>query len=308
MATVAMYTVDGDEFDAQDHPNVFFLPRDVGDSLSLAQLREHFPLQGHFHFRYQVPGCRHRVWRDLRRDEDEAPINEHKKIFLRVLRLRAEGDDTCEPEPSAPPTSASASASEATPAVEQQPPPLEKIETRERGNTNTVPDDFFEMASPQASNEDVASPSPGGVASPSSAFTPQEQQMESAKAAGNKSFKIGQFPDAVAEYTKAVEIWDALEEKTAAADKFVCDCLNNRAACRIQTRDFDEAIEDASRVLTLQPKNGKAFLRRGTCYEHIEKYRKSETDMESVLSIDPGSKQAKDVLNRVKKVMKSLGL
>ena len=73
-------------------------------------------------------------------------------------------------------------------------------------------------------------------------------------------------------------------------------------------RDFDDAITDATRLLAVDPKNAKALLRRGTCYEHVEKHKKCIADMEAVLSIDPSHKQAKDIKNRVQKVMKSLGL
>ena len=52
----------------------------------------------------------------------------------------------------------------------------------------------------------------------------------------------------------------------------------------------------------MDPHNTKALLRRGTCYEHIEKYKKSMADLEHLLTKDPNSKQAKDVLNRVKRL------
>ena len=38
----------------QAHPNAFFLPPDIQGSISLAQLRNQFPLVGQFHFRYRV--------------------------------------------------------------------------------------------------------------------------------------------------------------------------------------------------------------------------------------------------------------
>jgi len=140
----------------------------------------------------------------------------------------------------------------------------------------------------------------------------EEKDMEVAKAKGNGHFKDGQFPDAIAAYGKVVELWEALGEdhttKSASCNKCAVAALNNRAACYIQVRDFDDAIVDTTRLLEVDSKNAKAYLRRGTCYEHIEKHKKCLGDMEMVLKLDPGSTQAKDINNRVKKVMKALGV
>jgi len=312
-----MYTIDGDELDSQDHPNVFFLPRDITESVSLKMLRQHFPLEGDYHFRFKLPGTdggsRRGVWRDMRCDEDLAPINDQKKLFLRVLRLRAEGDNI--PPASVPVPAAASSAPDTTAPTSSTPQATPAAQTREREDSMAMPANFFDSGpGPQSPSEgeaaasgDAVSPSPAGgaVASPTPA-NPEEQKMVDLKGVGNDHFKKGEFPDAIAAYTSAVELYDGLETKTPTADKTVSACLNNRAACRIQVREFDDAILDATRVLALEPKNAKALLRRGTCYEHIEKYKQSKADMEGVLSIDPGSRQAKDILNRVKKVMKAL--
>ena len=73
---------------------------------------------------------------------------------------------------------------------------------------------------------------------------PEEKEMEEAKAKGNAHFKKGEFPPAMEAYSRAVETWEKLSEKSAAANKCACACLNNRAACKIQVRDFDDAIVD----------------------------------------------------------------
>jgi len=252
------------------------------------------------------------VWRDLRRDDDEAPI-ESKTLILRLLRLRAEGDSI----PAAP-TQSVAPQSPAPAGEAETKPEASKPETRERVDSNAIPADMFgpvagtaspvkeESTNATSSGEGTAAATPVMEAAP--AQSSEEKKMDEIKAKGNDHFKKGEFPPAMEAYGKAVEIWEGMAEKSAAANKCLCACLNNRAACKIQVRDFDDAIVDCTRLLEIEPKNAKALLRRGTSYEHIEKYGKALKDVEAVLSIDASSKQAKDVKNRVTKNMKSLGL
>jgi len=289
--------------DDMAHPNVFFLPRDIEGGITLARLRECFPLEGSFHFRCKTSANGGRkIWRDLQRDDDVASIGEPKKLFLRVLRLRSEGDATpCveSPEETSAPSEANVFDEPVAPAEPEATPEP----TRPRVDSNAMPDDFFTPVAKVA-----PSPSPGTSPMPNTEnLSAEEKQMSEGKAKGNGHFKKGEFPLAIAEYSKVAEVWEAMGEKTKEADKIAAACLNNRAACRIQTRDFEDAIADATKVLEIEPGNPKAHLRRGTCYEHIEKYKLSVKDMEAVLAKDPGSKQAKDILNRVKKVMKTLG-
>jgi len=130
--------------------------------------------------------------------------------------------------------------------------------------------------------------------------------MEDAKVEGNAHFKKGEFPQAIELYGKGIALFEKLENKTKISQKLALDCLNNRAACRVQIREFEDCILDCNMVLEMDSKNAKALLRRGTCYEHIEKHKLALKDMEACLGVDPNNKQAKDILNRVKKACKAL--
>merc|ERR1712166_420398 len=277
-AAVALYTVQGVEDDSPDHPNAFFLPRLPNSHISLGQLNECFPLKetGDFLFSYLVAG-KERIWRTLVEENNN-------RLFLRVLAVRdswqeeTEGD---EPASAPAPAGCAAESSDALPSLQ----------------------DLHSPAPAQSPTPSpLPSPSPAKIAEP---MTPEETKAAAIKDEGNKSFKSGQFPAAIAIYTKALELIAGLD-KTKATTKLSVACLGNRAACRIQERDFDQAIQDCSSVLAQDPKNAKALVRRGTSFEHNEKHKKALADFEGALAIDMKNKVAQQSAVRLRKLIKSI--
>lgn len=292
MAAVALYTITGCEDDSPDHPNAFFLPRLSEPVISLEELKDCFPLAGEFLFSYRATG-REALWRTMTDDEDLAPLDEKKRLFLRVLPVRDLEMEAYEN---------TAAEAEASPKAGGH-------------STEDLAADMAELHTPSAGAGDE-SPQPSGPASPSPTPSPkpaaaeenmtqEEKAAASIKDEGNKSFKSGQFPAAIASYSKALEIIVKLPV-TKTQEKLYCDCLGNRAACRIQERDFEMAVEDCNFVLEKQPKNVKALVRRGTSFEHIEKHKKALADFEAALAIDVKNKSAQQSAVRLRKLIKTL--
>eukprot|EP00656_Telonema_subtile_P030493 TRINITY_DN3346_c0_g2_i1.p1 TRINITY_DN3346_c0_g2~~TRINITY_DN3346_c0_g2_i1.p1 ORF type:complete len:286 (-),score=81.56 TRINITY_DN3346_c0_g2_i1:301-1158(-) len=283
MAAVALYTVEGVEDDSADHPNAFFLPRLQGASITLEQLRECFPLGhiGEFKFSYLVQD-EPRYWRTLVQEHEEAPLDAKKRLFLRVLPVR---DWNAEAQ------------AEAQAQAQAQPPATPATKT-----TDELPSlaEFHTPASPPEQQTPKPTPPPPAQ----DEQTPEEKACAEMKDEGNKAFKVGGFPAAITAYSKAIEKLVTLPE-TKVREKLMCDCLGNRAACRIQERDFELAIEDCDIVLQKQPNNTKALVRRGTSYEHCEKLKKALADFEAALALDMKNKTAQQSAIRLRKLIKA---
>jgi tetratricopeptide (TPR) repeat protein len=80
-------------------------------------------------------------------------------------------------------------------------------------------------------------------------------------------FKKGLFEQAAEVYSTAVgELGD---EEDYQHER--CLCYNNRAACRLQIRDYAATIADCGEVLCVDGDNVKALVRRAMSYEGLER-------------------------------------
>jgi len=117
-----------------------------------------------------------------------------------------------------------------------------------------------------------------------------------AKEEGNELYKNGKFPEAIATYSRGLGLATTDEEKIV--------LLNNRAGCRFQDRDFRQCVSDCSEVLSIDPKNVKALLRRGLAYENIEKIDLAMADMKLLQELSPGLPQVSQATHRLSMMQK----
>ncbi|KAF1834384.1 TPR-like protein [Decorospora gaudefroyi] len=104
-------------------------------------------------------------------------------------------------------------------------------------------------------------PTANYAATPEAATPPAEPPTIDAdeyKAAGNKFFKIKDYPRAIEEYSKAIE-----------ADPQNATYYSNRAAAYISANRFYQAMEDCKRADELDPNNMKILLRLGRVYTSL---------------------------------------
>ncbi|KAF3008524.1 hypothetical protein E8E13_006096 [Curvularia kusanoi] len=105
-------------------------------------------------------------------------------------------------------------------------------------------------------------PNSGNYAATPEAATPPAEMptidAEEYKAAGNKFFKIKDYPAAIKEYSKAIE-----------ADPKNATYYSNRAAAYISANRFAEALEDCKTADELDPDNMKIKLRLGRVYTSL---------------------------------------
>ncbi|KAL4423794.1 hypothetical protein ABPG75_001095 [Micractinium tetrahymenae] len=104
---------------------------------------------------------------------------------------------------------------------------------------------------------------------------------EVAKDEGNKAFKQGDWQEAAAHYSRALEL-----------DAGMTAALNNRALCRCKLGRWAEAEADASGVLAAEPGNVKALLRRAAARKAQGRAAEAAEDWREVLAKEPNNKEA----------------
>ena len=117
-----------------------------------------------------------------------------------------------------------------------------------------------------------------------------------AKLDGNELYKKGLFPDAIEKYSRALSLASDDQEKV--------DCLNNRASCHYQLRNFKQCIADCGEVLEIDPANSKALLRRGLSNEALEKFEQALEDMKKLQELTPGIQQVTAAITRLNKMIR----
>lgn len=161
--------------------------------------------------------------------------------------------------------------------------------------------DIARNAGPGQTEPRSAAPGAGVAANgPASRLPPCAATL---KSQGNELFQHGQFGEAVAKYSEAI---DSLESTGAAIPEELSILYSNRAACYLKDGNCGSCIDDCTRALELQPFSIKPLLRRAMAYESVEKYRQAYVDFKTVLQIDSGIQSANDSINRITRTLMDL--
>lgn len=126
---------------------------------------------------------------------------------------------------------------------------------------------------------------------------PQAGAIESAKEAGNKLLKAGNFPSAIEQYTLGIN------SASDGSSDIVGDCYNNRAAAHWQLRNYENVVADTTECLLRCPDNGKALVRRAQAYVQLEKLKAALADVTAALK---GGTLNADYTQRARNVHKEI--
>ena len=132
-------------------------------------------------------------------------------------------------------------------------------------------------------------------------LTPLPSKLESIKTEAGNLFRAGQYDSAAEKYSIAISRLNHVAEQSPDANysHALATLHNNRAACKLKSGDDKSCIADCERVLELKPLDIKALLRRGSAYEHMEKYKLAYEDYRAVQNVDWSVAQAQEGANRV---------
>eukprot|EP01114_Cavostelium_apophysatum_P022679 TRINITY_DN8287_c0_g1_i2.p1 TRINITY_DN8287_c0_g1~~TRINITY_DN8287_c0_g1_i2.p1 ORF type:complete len:359 (-),score=110.12 TRINITY_DN8287_c0_g1_i2:15-1091(-) len=105
------------------------------------------------------------------------------------------------------------------------------------------------------------------------------QLLEAKKQEGNDAFSSGKTQEAFDLYTACLEI-----DPDNASVNSTLYC--NRAAASMKLKNYNEAIEDCSKAIDLDPAYLKAYIRRAGCYTQVEKHDEAVRDYEKASQMD----------------------
>ncbi|EFJ43133.1 hypothetical protein VOLCADRAFT_121451 [Volvox carteri f. nagariensis] len=108
-------------------------------------------------------------------------------------------------------------------------------------------------------------------------LTPAEVEKD----AGNAAVKAGDWAEAVARYTAALDL-----------DPGLVAAANNRSLALLRLGRCEEAEADCCKVLEVEPNNVKALLRRATARSAAGRPTEAVGDLQAVLALEPHNKEA----------------
>ena len=111
------------------------------------------------------------------------------------------------------------------------------------------------------------------------------ETITSFKDEGNMAFKRGEFQIALESYSQGIEI--AKESTGAVSNYLISQLYSNRAAVKLQTADFDGALQDANEAIRSDPNNMKGYYRAAKASFNLERFMESCETCEAGLRIDP---------------------
>ncbi|KAM8786148.1 sperm-associated antigen 1 [Rhynchonycteris naso] len=113
------------------------------------------------------------------------------------------------------------------------------------------------------------------------------------KEKGNEAFHSGDYEEAVKYYTRSLSVLPTVV------------AYNNRAQAELKLQNWNSAFQDCEEVLKLEPGNIKALLRRATTYKHQNKLQEAIEDLSKVLDVEPDNEFAKNTLSEVERDLKN---
>lgn len=133
---------------------------------------------------------------------------------------------------------------------------------------------------------------------------------------GNAAFKTGQFKKASKLYSEAIEMILDRELKTINPDgdspafislMKVNECLlksyNNRTQCFLNMEKWQNAIDDATKILHSTPDDAKALYRRSQAYQGVSKYAEALRDAQFLISMEPNNKTFIEYIQKLNKTI-----
>jgi serine/threonine-protein phosphatase 5 len=120
-----------------------------------------------------------------------------------------------------------------------------------------------------------------------------EEKAADLKTKGNVDLLAGHFPQAIMNYTQALEY----QPQSAIL-------LSNRAQAYIKIENFGLALQDADAAIAIDPSYAKAYYRRASSNFALHHFKLARTDLRAVCKLNPKSKDARSKLAEVEKLMR----
>uniref|UniRef100_UPI00398F44D0 sperm-associated antigen 1-like isoform X2 n=1 Tax=Pristiophorus japonicus TaxID=55135 RepID=UPI00398F44D0 len=125
-------------------------------------------------------------------------------------------------------------------------------------------------------------------------MTDQEKMLlaDREKDKGNEAFRAGDHKEALIYYTRSISVMPN------------ASAFNNRAQAEIKLKNWQNALNDAEKVLELDPGNLKAHLRCAIAHKQLGNYQAATGDLKKVLQAEPANSIATNMLQEVEQRLK----
>jgi DnaJ family protein C protein 7 len=125
------------------------------------------------------------------------------------------------------------------------------------------------------------------------------QKLDRMKEEGNAQYKAGRWQAALDVYTSALEV-DPTNKGTNSK------ILQNRALCRIKLKQYDDAITDCERAITLDPQYIKARKTKANALGLAEKWEAAVREWKAIQELDPEDRTIAKEIRRAELELKKL--
>ncbi|KAI0202244.1 hypothetical protein F4808DRAFT_84083 [Astrocystis sublimbata] len=117
------------------------------------------------------------------------------------------------------------------------------------------------------------------------------QKLDRMKEEGNAHYKSGRWQEAIDKYTSALDV-DPANRGTNSK------LLQNRALCRMKLKNYDDAIADCERAVSLDPSYLKARKTKANVYGQAERWEDAVREWKKIQEMDP---EDRTVLKEIRK-------
>lgn len=111
---------------------------------------------------------------------------------------------------------------------------------------------------------------------------------EKLKRKGNEAFTLKDYESAISYYSEAISV-----------DPCNHTLYSNRSGAYCANKNYEEAAEDARKVIELKPEWARGHSRLGAALEGMESLEEAESSYKNALKLDPTNKNLPDDINRV---------
>ncbi|NXA07936.1 TOM34 protein, partial [Sapayoa aenigma] len=113
------------------------------------------------------------------------------------------------------------------------------------------------------------------------------ERARTLKEEGNELVKKGNHKKAVEKYSESLKL------------NKECATYTNRALCYLTLKQYQEAAQDCTEALKLDPKNVKALYRRAQALKELKDYKSSIADIKTLLKTEPKNTAALKLLQEL---------